>query len=413
MTMMKSLKNWDYLFKYTQNYLNPENEKLQWLISLRNYVLLVQIPLSFLGYILGYLNSATLSIFLITITLFLVYNFYLRKKKTDTVVTYQMMLDVLTFTILLILSGGESNPFYVFYYVFAVLGGILTGGRRSLWFLLVLLLCVLFIQFFGVPRVDLIHLFAQLLVPTIIFIVSRSLGEHLNLHQKHLVQLALTNAKLDRLRALGSLSAGFSHEFSSPLNTIKLRINRLKKNQTESEDLLEIEEAAKECELVLRRMNASQLDHRSSIPELAHSPTLVKQIVEKWKNEHPDVEVGLDISQENTFIKVTTINFAQTLLNLLDNALEADPTQKKIQLCLSSTPSETILTVEDFGKGFSEEILKHLGEPFNTSKTHGTGLGLYSVYLFMDSVLGNVHVQNKKNQNGALVSLHFPRQDKL
>lgn len=400
---MEILKSWDGLF---------EEDKLQWLIRIRKYVLFIQYPLSLVGLYFGYLNHGTLWIFLTLNTIFLLYNFFLARRKKEHSLLRQMVLDVFVFTVLLTLSGGPSNPFYIFFHIFAVLGGLFAVKGRGPFFLIFLLASLLWTHLYFNYTHPNVHLFidlvVQLLVSSIIFFLSRSLGQHLHFHQNHNMQLALQNARLDRLRALGSLSAGLSHEFSSPLNTIKLRLNRLKKHHPEleqDEDWIESQLATLECEAVLRKMNSSQIDHRALEVVTFKAEKTLKQIIQKWKEINPEAKVELKI--QDSLIHAPILNFAQSVLNLLDNALESG--SHHIKVSLSENADEVTLSVEDQGSGFTPEVLKHLGEPFNTSKPQGTGLGLYSVFLFMDSIAGRYEVKNKEDKSGAQINLYFPK----
>ena len=68
------------------------------------------------------------------------------------------------------------------------------------------------------------------------------------------------------------------------------------------------------------------------------------------------------------------------------------------------------LTVIDQGPGFAEHILKRAFEPYVTTKTKGTGLGLAVVKKIMDEHGGRVDISNRLIENkvaGAQVSLSF------
>src|SRR5690606_38185743 len=86
-----------------------------------------------------------------------------------------------------------------------------------------------------------------------------SLGDHLSRQEQLRVRLLSKNKKLDELRALGSLTAGFMHEFASPLNTIKVRLQRLSRIQ-DGEDLQAALRALESCEAVLGQMNSSEME---------------------------------------------------------------------------------------------------------------------------------------------------------
>jgi two-component system, sensor histidine kinase RegB len=395
---------------------DPAKGNLNWLLTLRSYVLILQYPLSVAGNYFGYLNNFTHGLLLAIITLFLTYTWLVKRRLvhaekavvSERIITWQIALDLSVFAALLYLSGGANNPFYAFFNVFAILAGMLSHGRIGfllLGYLLVLVFSMNLDYLFPFDLQSVIHIGTQLFVFTIIFIIARSLGEQLAQGTKQLMQLTLFTERLDRLRSLGALSAGFSHEFASPLNTIKLRLKRLLKHTQANEDLSEALEATSECEEVLRKMNSSQLDLTSMLHEEIPVGRLVKDIVTNWQDQHAGALVHLEAKGEAR-IRVPRINFAQALLNLLDNAFDADPAGQ-IRIDIQETDNHIELSVQDQGSGFADEILEHVGEPFNTSKVKGTGLGIYTIYLFMDSVLGKIRIEN--THPGARVTLSFPK----
>jgi two-component system sensor histidine kinase RegB len=210
------------------------------------------------------------------------------------------------------------------------------------------------------------------------------------------------------LRAIGALSAGFSHEFASPLNVAKLRVARALK-QNSNEDLEEALTAIESCEQVIRQMNSSQLDSRDHHFKLIDLKALTQDVVDSWKEMYPKAHLRVEIDVERK-TEVPPINYAQILLNLLDNALEANP-NGDILLKLKETNEQIELEVRDEGPGFQALVLEKFGEPFVTTKKNGTGLGLYVTQLFAQSLGGNLRIDNHLDK-GAVVQLTWPLQSR-
>jgi nitrogen fixation/metabolism regulation signal transduction histidine kinase len=61
------------------------------------------------------------------------------------------------------------------------------------------------------------------------------------------------------------------------------------------------------------------------------------------------------------------------------------------------------LTITDNGPGFSAKILARAFEPYVTSKTRGTGLGLAMVKKIVEEHGGRVDIQNRRNVSGAKI----------
>lgn len=63
------------------------------------------------------------------------------------------------------------------------------------------------------------------------------------------------------------------------------------------------------------------------------------------------------------------------------------------------------LSVMDNGPGFAEKILSRIFEPYITTKERGTGLGMAMVKKIVDEHGGRIDVHNRKDSNGAKVSI--------
>jgi two-component system sensor histidine kinase RegB len=406
-------------------HLKVGEERLLWLVRLRLVALFSQLPLTIIGRYYGYLDQASHIIFTLALILLLSYNAHLYRsllveKKQDITplhLTLQITFDQIAFTFLLSISGGANNPFYAFFYVMAILGGIFSSGRSAGIFALTLVSCVLSIQlqplFFSSHALAVIfsketfpYLLSQVFIPFIAFLIARSFGELYEHVQKRLLALTIQNERLDRLRALGSLSAGFSHEFASPLQNAKLRLNRaLASSPPVEAELLECKLSIEDCQEVLKRMNFSQLNFTNQDLEVFDAATIVKECGLAWQESCPHNQ--LIIKTQKSLIHANRINFVQALINLLDNAAEASTSGQEIRLSFLVQEGQLKIQIIDAGKGIALETLERIGEPFNTNKENGTGLGLYATQLFMNSVGGSLNIENR-TPCGTMVELTFP-----
>lgn len=413
-----------YLTK-TPSFLDMKSQRFLWLIRLRFIALFSQLPLTIVGRYYGYLDQKSHLVFSICLILLLIYNANLYSKVTkdkaykvkSSFLSWQVCMDLIIFSFLLNLTGGVNNPFYAFFYVMAVFGGIFTTGRGSSYFHILLMTCVFSIQISPLLSTDFNfdvifnqqtfpYLVSQLLIPSIVFFIARSFGAFLDKSQENLLNLTIHSERLDRLRAVGALSAGFSHEFASPLHTAQIRLKRLGRLlPADNHDLSVCALALEDCEKVLKQMNSSQLHLSTSDYEVIDLGSVISEITHNWKLDYPEITV--ELTSADSKIRVPRINFTQSLFNLLDNSAEAMGFKGPIELNIATNSTNTVLTITDQGHGFNPEILQRMGEPFNTNKSNGTGLGLYSAHLFMESVAGRLSVSNLTQ--GSKVELLFPR----
>lgn len=416
-------------FKYEMAF---ESSKLAWLVKLRWAAILLFFCLIAPGYVFGVLNRFSTVVFAGLIGFLFVFNLFThlifvesRKQIEPLFICFQLTLDLFILTILLFISGGFQNPFVALFLLNAGLGGVLIKGRLS-WpfiFLCHTFLIALQIQYFlGLNNLIIyshfwIYVFASHILVLSVWLVMRSLGRYLEKHFESQAFIHIQLEKQDRLRALGALAAGFSHEFASPLNAAKLRLDRLQRSfenmqNTQAwishaeDNLLAAKKSIESCEAVIHSMNSSQLDVRDQNVKPINMNEFIKDVTESWIEEHPHADLVIDnVLTER--LSVSPINLAQVVLNLLDNAYESN-SKGKIYLRLKSQDNWMKLIVEDNGVGFDERVLSRRGEPFVTTKIAGTGLGLYVSEIFVQSLGGYLLTENKPQCAGALVTLTWP-----
>ncbi len=401
---------------------DSELSKVIWLVRLRWIALSFFFFLTGPALAMGILTRATVLMFVGIIGFLFSFNLvtqaiFIRpgKKISPYFIFFQLVLDLFVLSGLLIVSGGFANPFVAMFLLNASLGGILISGGLAWVFLLLAhgllgILQWLFVHSNGFeiePMLLAYILVAHMLIFSF-WIVMRSLGSHLEKQSELQGHARLHLERQDRLRALGSLAAGFSHEFASPLNSAKIRLERLKRLGISHEAVEDLDEAlasVRACEQVIQQMNSSQLDARDFHLKSVRIRELLLDIIESWKDEHSTADLQVEFLSEET-LRVPPINLAQVVLNLLDNAYEASP-EGRIRIRFERVGSRYELQVEDGGNGFPATVLERLGEPFVTTKENGTGLGLYVSQLFSQSFGGDLKLYNPPD-GGARVILSWP-----
>lgn len=367
----------------------------------------------------GALNRASAPIYLGILGVLILFNLLSQlvtaESKTPIgplMICFQLAFDLLALSGLLAVSGGFSNPFVALFFLNVSLGGLLIPGRLSLPFLLLTHTLLGSLQFQilvanrGVADGSLISSFiVSHLMVLGFWLVMRSLGAYLENQSERQSQAQINLEKQDRLRSIGALAAGFSHEFASPLNVLKIRLERLSRQIGESEETREALKAVLNCQKIIQQMNSSQMDSRDFHFKRLVVGDLLRDVVESWKEDKPSAQVVLNIVNP-IMSSLPPINFSQVMINLLDNAFEANA-QGLIKIDLKSLDRQICLSISDEGPGFQASVLRQRGEPFLTTKENGTGLGLYVSELFVQSLGGCLQLMNKR-EGGATVSMCWP-----
>lgn len=330
----------------------------------------------------------------------------------------QLGLDVGGTAILLAVSGGAWNPLVPILFVHAGLGALLLEGRLSVAFFAVLLVTLLFLQLFaqippglaGAPIRPVILFPAQLLVAVGFWFLTAWLSRTLGLLQRDVVLRRDRETRIDRLRAVGALAAGLSHELATPLNTAQLRLGRLARDRGLADDpeLLVAREALERCGEVLRQMAGAPLRPEGLSLEVTDIDALVREVCS-----------GLSAAEFGEPIRVVTrgrgarfgvvprVPFTQGLLNLIDNAIEASNGPGDVEVIVDHERDRIDVAVCDRGDGWPDVVKAHLGQPFVTTRPDGVGLGLYFVHTLSEAIGAEFHVEDRE-EGGAVARISLP-----
>ncbi len=262
----------------------------------------------------------------------------------------------------------------------------------------------------------LLSFLSQWVLITASWFVSHYFSRLLQKNEERIRLLQNRQHQADRLKSLGALTAGFSHQLATPMNSLKLRMERgLRKwDQQEPGAREEFEKAQislEECVQVFKHM--ASVFSRSSQADLqkVDLEKVTEDLLGVWEKENKPMHVEKHFMKEPLPCRLQVLAFSQTFFDLLDNAFEASAEDATIYVRLFKQNNWIVLEVTDRGEGFSNEILSRLGEPFVTSKVVGNGLGLYSASLMAQAAGGEFKIFNNSSGIGATAQIRLPLEE--
>jgi two-component system sensor histidine kinase HydH len=95
------------------------------------------------------------------------------------------------------------------------------------------------------------------------------------------------------------------------------------------------------------------------------------------------------------------------LENILRNALESGGRPEETGASIKKADSLVIISIYDRGSGIPEENMKRIFDPFFTSKSTGTGIGLSISKRFVEAAGGIITVKNRDG-GGVMVTISIP-----
>jgi signal transduction histidine kinase/DNA-binding NarL/FixJ family response regulator len=239
-------------------------------------------------------------------------------------------------------------------------------------------------------------------------------------------------SRSQRLESIGRLTGGIAHDFNNLLTVILGNVTLIKDHIGPStpaatrESVGQIERAASRGTVLIRQLLAfarrQPLQPRTiDLEALIHD---AKPMLDRVLGEDIMLTVGRAAERRAFLTNVDPVGAESALLNLCINARDAMPGGGTIAIELSALTvgaqngankrdvdagAYVVVSVSDTGNGIPPEHLAHLFEPFFTTKeaSRGTGLGLSTVYGFMQQSGGHVKVFSDVGR-GTVVRLYFP-----
>lgn len=225
-------------------------------------------------------------------------------------------------------------------------------------------------------------------------------------------------SRTEKLRALGQMAAGVSHDLKNILNPLSLHLQVadraiLRGNTEEArESIVEMKQVVVRGVETLERLRAYSRQTKESKTELLDLDRLAREAAGIAKPRMAATGHVLRIVEDlhaPPSVMGASGEVVSALVNLVVNAIDAaGTTGKQITLRSGEEAGGSFVEVEDDGPGMPPEVEKRVFEPFFTTKgAEGTGLGLAMVYATVQRYGGNVTLDTALGR-GTRFRLWFP-----
>jgi signal transduction histidine kinase len=239
-------------------------------------------------------------------------------------------------------------------------------------------------------------------------IVARDLAQRVALTVEREQAVAeLEDAR--RLAALGQFAAAIAHDIRTPLTSISLNVQILRRKLQLSPDDREHLDIALEELARLDRSVAEILDFAKPV-KLAPQPVDLGELVETTTRGLSPVlsEKGVALRCEpivDLTVHGDPQRLRQVLVNLVGNA--ADASRPGAEVTISARPSagRVAIEVEDHGRGIRADDLPRIFEPFFTTRPDGTGLGLAICHKVVRAHGGDIQVRSTPGEGSTFTVL--------
>ena len=219
-----------------------------------------------------------------------------------------------------------------------------------------------------------------------------------------------------RLEAWAEMARQVAHEIKNPLTPIQLNAEHLRR--VHGDRGRPLGPVLDDCvstiltQVRLLRQIASEFSSFASSPTARPAPVgvsdLVREAVDPYRTGLQDrISFDVDVPGDLPPVYVDRTLVARSLINIVENALHAMPGAGALRVVARAVDSVVRIQVSDTGAGMDSEALARAFEPYFSTKTTGTGLGLPIAKRNIELSGGTITVESQRD-HGTTVELTLP-----
>ncbi|SEL36656.1 sensor histidine kinase [Nitrosovibrio tenuis] len=227
-----------------------------------------------------------------------------------------------------------------------------------------------------------------------------------------------------RTAAWGEVARRLAHEIKNPLTPIQLSAERVQHKLAQKLGKEDAQILQRSTETIVNQVEAlkkmvNEFSEYARAPELEFLQLdfngLVREVLALYEaastaaggNRQPHIYLAL--ASDLPPVRGDSARLRQVIHNLLQNAQDTviDIAEPAIMVRTEAVPGGVQFSVSDNGKGFSEQVKARVFEPYVTTKSRGTGLGLPIVKKIIEEHSGSIQIENIR-PSGARISITLP-----
>jgi len=225
----------------------------------------------------------------------------------------------------------------------------------------------------------------------------------------------------EKLKSIGFMTAGISHEFNNILNIIGGFVELLQVDYKGDSKLIKtlstieesVDDGAKITNNMLEFTKTSKDTSSSVCSDICEN---IKQAMDftmpRWKNQAFSKGINYDLVtvgiKSVPSILCNPVEIREVFINIIVNSLDAMPDGGTLSFRTWSKDDTVFVSITDTGVGMTEDVKRNVFDPFFTTKSpEGTGLGMSTAYSKVVRNGGNIKVHSEVG-SGSRFTLQFP-----
>jgi nitrogen fixation/metabolism regulation signal transduction histidine kinase len=230
--------------------------------------------------------------------------------------------------------------------------------------------------------------------------------------------------QVQRTAAWGEVARRLAHEIKNPLTPIQLSAERMQHKLSEKLSKEDSQILRRSTETIVNQVEAlkkmvNEFSEYARAPELEFHlldfNNLVREVLALYdpasasETGSRQAHIYQALSPKLPLVLGDSVRLRQVIHNLLQNAQDtlSDVAEPAILVRTEITPDGMRFSVSDNGRGFPEQVQARAFEPYVTTKSKGTGLGLPIVKKIIEEHRGSIQIENIR-PTGARISITLP-----
>lgn len=337
-----------------------------------------------------------------------------------------ILIDVAVLTGQLYLAGGGSNPFLHLYLLQVVLVAALLKPAYA-WTLAALSsLCIALLNVWYIPlnfgtfdsaEQSYLYAFGVVVCYALNVVLLLNFGVRIarnnRLRDERLARLRQQAVEADHIMRIGLLASGAAHELGTPLATLSVilgdwqHLPAVAADAEMREDLGSMQQQLERCKKIVSGILLAAGQVRAESAQHLPLRRYLADLLAYWQQTRKPADFSSTLAAFDDQTIVANGVLSQMMDNVLDNALEAAP-KGAVRVTVWVERDALKFQVKDSGPGFAPEILRHMGQPYQSTKSRpGSGLGLFLSFNVARAYGGSIEASNPQ-AGGAEVLITLP-----